>query len=61
MSPADKILLYFPSVKIFRSFLPKEEYLLPLFHKMLKGLRHISMKTLYTDCDRIVDYDSSMN
>ena len=32
MSPADKISLYFPSIKIFRIFCQKEEDLLPLFH-----------------------------
>ena len=36
MSPADKISLYFPSIKIF--FCQKEEDLLPLFHKLLEGL-----------------------
>ena len=38
--PADKISLYFPSIKIFRFFFgQKEEDPLPLFHKMLEGLR----------------------
>ena len=38
VSPADKILLYFQSIKIFRVFCQNEEDLLPLFHKMLEGL-----------------------
>ena len=37
MSPADKISLYFPSIKVLRVFCQKEEDLLPLFHKMLEG------------------------
>ena len=38
VSPADKILLYFLSKKIFRVFCQKEEDLPLLFHKMLEGL-----------------------
>ena len=39
LKPADKISLYFPSIKMFR-FFPKGErsYELLLFHKMLEGL-----------------------
>ena len=37
VSPADKIPLYFPSIKILLNC-QKEEDLLPLFHKMLEGL-----------------------
>ena len=44
MSPADKIALYFPSIKIFRVFCQKEDDLLPYFHKMLEGLKHQSIK-----------------
>ena len=35
---ADKISLYFPSIKIFRVFCQKEEDLVPLIHKMLESL-----------------------
>ena len=38
MSPADKISLYFPSIKIFRIFCQKEEDLLSLFHITLESL-----------------------
>ena len=39
VSPAHKIWLDFPSIKIFRVFLPKGgEDLLSLFHKMLESL-----------------------
>ena len=38
VSSADKISLYFPSIKIFRVFCQKEEDLLPLFHQMLEDL-----------------------
>ena len=39
VSLADKISLYFPSIKIFPFFGQKEDDLLPLFHKMFKGLQ----------------------
>ena len=38
VSPPDKISLYFPSLKIFRVFLPKDGRTSHLFHKMLDGL-----------------------
>ena len=41
MLPADKMSLYFPSIKIFRIFCQKEKDLLPVFHKMLEGLGQI--------------------
>ena len=38
VSPADKISLDFPNIKIARVFWLKEKDLLPLFHKMLECL-----------------------
>ena len=39
MSPADKISLHFPSIKIFRVFCQKEEDRPLLFHKTVERLR----------------------
>ena len=39
VTPADKISLNFPSIKIFHVFCQKEEDLPLLFHKMLEGLQ----------------------
>ena len=43
VSPADKISIYFPSIKIFPVFCQKEEDLPLLFLKMLEGMYTVNI------------------